>query len=249
MPSQHDDQDAHRRRSLRLLGVDPDVANDRDDNPPPPDDLPLDGDTPLDLSQPLLSPPLPPDATFTIVDRGHHGRPTTNPRDAVPLVIINPPVPLHNQFERLGQDDTASTVSADLIETRFGGLDDDMAYPPSATDDALAAIAHATDDTIAEINAIPNSSPVFSEDLHRLETSITSRISSEIGKISSEMGVMGDTISSLFSSLHQSLANTTTELIADISQMNANMQLFKERVYNDHISVTAALTTLSGNTA
>ena len=31
--------------------------------------------------------------------------------------------------------------------------------------------------------------------------------------------------------------------------MNTNMKMFKDRVDNDHISVTAALTTLSNNTA
>jgi hypothetical protein len=243
MTSPRDDPDDRRRQSLQLLGVDPVIANDRDDNPPPP------GESQLNWSQPLLSPPPLPDDTFTLVDCEHQGRPTTSPRDAVPLEIINPPVHLHNQFEQLGQEDANTSVSGDIVDTRFTGSVDEAASTPSSTVRGIAAIACATDATIAEINAIPDSFPVFSNDLHRLELSFTSNLSSEIGKITSKIGVMGETMSSLFSTLQQSLAHTTTELIADITRMNSNMKLFKERVEHDHISVTAAITTLSGNTA
>jgi hypothetical protein len=249
MTSPHlDDPDERRRRSRQLLGVDPDIANDRDDNPPPPGKSQLDGSQ-LDLSQPLLSPPNLPDDTFTLVDCEHQGRPTTSPRNAIPLEIINPPVHLHNQFGQLEQEDADTSVSGDIVETHFTGSVDDAASPSSSTARGIAAIACATDATIVEINAIPASSPVFSNDLHRLELSLTSRLSSEIGRISSEIGVMRETMSSLFTTLQQSLAHTTTELIADITRINSNMKLFNERVENDNVSVTAAITTLSGNTA
>ncbi len=60
---------------------------------------------------------------------------------------------------------------------------------------------------------------------------------------------MGATMSTLFATLKESLATTTKELIANIAQINSNMTLFKERVERDHQSVTAAITTLSSNTA
>ena len=236
MTSPNDDPDINRRRSLRLQGADPVFANDRDDNPPPP------GESHIDLSQSLLSlPPLPDDA-FTTVERTHEGRPTTSPRDAIPRTIVAPPVHLQNQFAHLGQDDADTTVSGDIIGTRFSGIGEDAASTSSPTIRTLTDIARATDATIAEINAIPTSSPVFSDDLHRLEQSITS-------KFSSDLGVMGETMSSLFATLNESLAHTTKELIANITQINSNMTLFKERVERDHQSVTAAITTLSGNTA
>ena len=211
MTSPSDDPDVHRRRSLRLPGADPVFANDCDDNPPPP------GESQLDLSQPLLSPPPLWDDTFTTVNRAHEGRPTTSPRDAIPLDIINPPVLLHNQFEHLGQDDADTTVSGNIVETRFLGSGDDAASTSSSTAREITAIARATDATIAEINAIPTLSPVFSNDLHRLERSITSKISSDIG-------LMGETMSSLFATLNETLAHTTKKLIADINQINSNMK-------------------------
>ncbi len=153
-----------------------------------------------------------------------------------------------NQFEHLGQDDTTA-ASEDIIDTRFreSGNDTDSTTPSTAR--AIEDLARTTDDTIAEINAILASSPVFSDDLHRLEQLVTSRISSEINKISSEIGVIEETMSSLFATLQRSLANTAKELIADINHTNSNMILCKERVERDHVSVTKAITTLSSNTA
>ena len=228
--------DPDRRRSRRLLGVDPNVENDRDDNPPPP------GESQLDLSQSLLSPPTPPVDSFTVIDRAHEGRSTTSPRDAVPPVIFQSPVLTQNQFEQLGQQDDATTVSEDIIAPPLGEYGDDAVSTTPSTARALEDLARTTDDTIAEINAIPASSPVFSNDLHRLEQSI-------VAKITTIETTIGTTMSSLFSELQQSLAFTTKELIADITSMNTNMKLFKDRVDNDHISVTAALATLSSNTA
>ena len=195
-----------------------------------------------------MSPPPTPVDLFTVVDRAHEGRTTTSPRDAVPPVIFQSPVTTQNQYDQLGQDDTTA-ASDEIIETRFTEPSDAGAFSSPSTTRAIEELARTTDDTIAEINAIPASAPVFSDDLHRLEQSVTTKISSEIGKISSELGVMGETMSSLFASLQQSLANTTKELIADITHTNTNMTLFKARVERDHASVTAAITTLSGNTA
>ena len=56
-------------------------------------------------------------------------------------------------------------------------------------------------------------------------------------------------MSSLFAGIRQELANTTKELVADINKMNSNMKAFHNRVDTDHRSVTAAITTLSGNPA
>jgi hypothetical protein len=74
----------------------------------------------------LSPPPIPADA-FTTIDRAHEGRPTTSPHDAIPLTIIAPPVPLRNQFAHLEHDDADTTVSGDIIETRFLGPGEDAA--------------------------------------------------------------------------------------------------------------------------
>ena len=72
MTTTRDDSDGLRRRSLRLQGIDPldpDVDNERDNNPPPPDE----SESYPDLSQPLLSPPPSPAAPFTVVGRTRDG--------------------------------------------------------------------------------------------------------------------------------------------------------------------------------
>ena len=233
MTTARDDHDERRRRSLRLLGFDPEFDNERDDNPPPPDE------TQPDLSQPLLSPVM----DFTLIDRTHEGRTTTSPRDAIPEEVVHTPVPLGNRFDELGQDDATTVGTVDAVDL-------DAASTTSSTARRINELARATDATIAEINAIPTTGPVSTDNLQQLNDSITGNIEASItGKISSLERTIGETMSSLFAGIRQDLANTTKELIADINNMNTNMRLFRDRVDTDHRSVTEAITKLSGNTA
>ena len=157
-----------------------------------------------------------------------------------------------NRFDQLGQPDADTTASEDLPgddapSTTPGDL---VRHTDDTIADAIEDLARHTDDTIAEINAISASSPVFSDDLHRLEQSIVSRISTIENKIVSLIETkIKITISSMLSDLHHSLAFTTKALVADITNINDNMKIFKERVDTDHASMTAAIATLSRNTA
>ena len=113
-----------------------------------------------------------------------------------------------NRFDQLDQTDADTTVSEEIIETRFGESGDDRddaasttpstaraievlaRHPDDDIADAIEDLERHTDDTIAEINAIPASSPVFSDDLHRLEQSIVtkyqrSKLKSERSKLRS----------------------------------------------------------------
>ena len=115
---------------------------------------------------------------------------------------------------------------------------------------AIEDLARHTDDTIVEINAIPASSPVFSDDLHRLKESIISKISTlETNIVTSVEHKIGIMLSSMFSDLQHSLEFTTKSLIADITHINENMRIFKDRVDSDHVSITSTIATLSRNTA
>jgi hypothetical protein len=136
MTTARDDHDERRRRSLRLLGFDPEFENERNDNPPPPDK------TQPDMSQPLLSPVM----DFTLINRTHEGRTTTSPPNAIPVEVVHPPVPLGNRFDQLGQDDTTTVGTADAVDL-------DAASTTSSTARQINELARATDDTIAAINA------------------------------------------------------------------------------------------------
>jgi hypothetical protein len=258
MATTRDDSDERRRQSLCLQGVnpdDPDFNNDRDDNPPTPDE----SESHPNLSQPLLLPPHSPVDTFTVVHR-HDGRHTANPRDAIPPVIFHSPPTTMNRFAQLGQTDVDTTALEDLPGNNAASTTpEDLVRHTNATiADAIEDLTRHTNDTIAEINAIPVSSPVFSDDLHPLEQSIVTRIYTVENKIVSSIETklvlsiktqIGITISSMLSDLQQSLAFTTRELIKVINKTNNNMKLLKERVDTDHVSVTAAIATLSSNTA
>ena len=222
MSTENDVQDEHRRRSRRLLGVDPVVANDRDDNPPPPDE------TQSELSQSLLSPT----QDFTIIARAHEGRTTTNPRDAI--FIVDNPNPSGNRFEHLGQDDVTTIDTGEAI-------DNDATSILSSTVRQIEDLAQATDLTIEEINAIPTTAPIANSLTEHIETSITE-------KMSAIERTIGETMSSLFAGIRKDLTYTTKELIADMNIMHDNMKIFRDRIDTDQRSVTAAITKLSANT-
>ena len=164
----NDDGDSRLRSGRRITR-----PNDRDTNPPPPDDFKIDlcqpptdnvcntnppppGESEFNINQPstgesqlsqsLLSND---NAVFTIIGRTHKGHSTNSPRNATVTEIAPDPVPFHNTFGPLADGDT-STVDSDVQPPKITQDLDDFDTPTERIDelvrDADATLAGATFD-------------------------------------------------------------------------------------------------------
>ena len=208
-------------------------SNVRDSNPPPPDEseFPL---TEVDDSQvddPQLSPSLlsVDESEFTTIGRAHVGRGTTTPRDAHPESISSP-----NQFDALAQDDDSS--------------DEPSHHTDDAPTDAIDNIFREADATLA---AATYDFELMSERLrirldHDLTASITKELKSEIKSTNSDFGKSIEQSMLTFSSMIQrNVDDSTSALERRIEKRLASMD---ERIATTAESTATAIELISANT-
>ena len=208
------------------------ITNDRDTNPPPPDENEF---SPDDIDDSQLSPPLLSvyDTAFTTIGRTHDGRGTTDPKDALALTTAT--IPTQNKFDALAQDDDDSS--------------DDS--PPNLDDDAPTAaidnIFRAADATLA---AATFDFDLMSERLRqRLDRDLKASLATELAATNSDFGKSLEQSMSVFSSmLQRDVDNSTLALKRNIQLMDERIASMDERITLANESTAKAIETISANT-
>ena len=234
-----DDGDASSRlRSGRRLSR----PNDRDTNPHPPgeSESSLPNTDESQISQSLLSVDA---ADFTPIGRAHDGHGTTNPRDATVRVIAPTAVPTHNTFAALAPDDDDPS-----------DLDNDAAddAPNTHTIDTMFREADAT------LAAATYDFELMSERLRlRLDRDLTATLTTQLASTTSDFGKsIEKSMSTFLTMIQQDVDNSTMALKQGIQSMDERIASMDERIaqMSDHLhvnntSTTAAIETISSNTA
>jgi hypothetical protein len=258
----NNDSDSRLRSGRRIT-----QPNDRDTNPPPPDDSefalgqpptnnvrdtnpPPPGESKFDINQPstgksqlsqsLLSKD---DAVFTVIGIIHEGHSTASPRNATVTAIAPDPVPFHNTFAPLADGD-ASTVDSDVQPPKTTHDCEDVDAPTNWIDeifrDANATFAAAT----FGFNLVEERLRVcLKRDL--THQTITTKAASTGAKLKQSME---DTLS-LF---QKNVDDITSDLYKDIQRMDDRLaQLTGTGSLQQHhnSSFSTAIETISTNTS
>ena len=217
------------------IPIQPTATNDRDTNPPPPDESEF-SSTDVDdsqLSQSLLSVDAP---GFQTIGRAHDGRSTTNLLDAAIQTIAPPVVPTQNAFSVLAHDDTDS-------------LDD----PPPDLVRTDAAPTHAIDqifrDADATLAAATYDFELMSERLRlRLDHDLTAKMTTNIGSFQTDLGrSLQQSLSTFMTNIEQDIEKSTSSLKRDIKMMDERINQMSNHLRVETSSTMAAIETISTN--
>ena len=205
----------------------------RDTNPPPPGESDFDIHRPStgesQLSQSLLSND---DTVFTIIGSTHEGHSTTSPWNATVTAIAPDPAPFHNTFGPLADSD-ASTVDSD-------------AQPPETTLDC-DNIDEQIDDLFRDADATLAAATL---DFHPVEDYLQVRLERDLTQtITTTVDLTGVKLNQALSLLQASVNNITSDLKKDIQRMDDRLAQLQGSLQHHNSSFNTAIKTISTNTS